>query len=246
MNPSNVRAGISGVMQSGEQLERARRQLELVRESIDLGLFLEMVAVSLAAAFFASFLYRFFYERRGTGSQVNRAFPLLAIAVTTLFVGVQVSIPLSLGLLGSLSIIRFRTPIKEPEEVGFIMLVIASSICSATRNFAFVFWLQVFALAAVLLQRAAAGAKWATRDGVLVLSLPDAEADAKGAAVREALSRLLGRHRLESAASRGGTTTWQYVFSHLKCDGAEFRGELAKAAAFDSVDLFLDRPGGIR
>ena len=246
MNPSNPRAGFSGIMQSEEQLDFARRQFELVRESIDLGLFLEMAAVSLAAAFFASFLYRFFYERRGTGSQVNRSFPLLALAVTTLFVGVQVSIPLSLGLLGSLSIIRFRTPIKEPEEVGFIMLVIASSICSATRNFAFVFWLLLFALAAVLVQRAAAGAKWATRDGVLVLSLSDSEASARGAAVREALSRLLGRHRLESASSRGGVTTWQYVFSHLRCDGAAFRAEISKAASFDSVDLFLDRPGGIR
>ena len=226
-----------------DQMENA---LAMGRGTLTTGLFVSMLLAALLSAFAASFLYRFFYERRGTGSQVHRAFPLLAVSVTTLFIGLQHSLPLSLGLLGSLSIIRFRTPIKEPEEVGFIMLVIASSICSATRNFAFVFWLQVFALAAVLLQRAAAGAKWATRDGVLVLSLPDAEADAKGAAVREALSRLLGRHRLESSASRNGVTTWQYVFSHLKCDGAEFRGELAKAAAFDSVDLFLDRPGGIR
>ena len=84
------------------------------------------------------------------------------------------------------------------------------------------------------------------RDGVLVLSLSDSEASACGAAVREALSRLLGRHRLESASSRGGVTTWQYVFSHLRCDGAAFRAEISKAASFDSVDLFLDRPGGIR
>jgi hypothetical protein len=30
--------------------------------------------------------------------------------------------------MGSLSIIRFRTPIKEPEEVGFLLLVIAASV----------------------------------------------------------------------------------------------------------------------
>ena len=55
-----------------------------------------------AADFLAALLYRFFYERRGTGSQIHRAFPLLALAVTTLFIGVQLSLPLSLGLLGSL------------------------------------------------------------------------------------------------------------------------------------------------
>jgi len=32
-------------------------------------------------------------------------------------------------LLGALSIVRFRTPIKEPEEIGFIMLVVASALC---------------------------------------------------------------------------------------------------------------------
>lgn len=154
-----------------------------IRDQIDLSLFLSMLAVSLAAAFFAAFLYRYFYERRGTGSQVHRAFPLLALATTALFVGVQVSIPLSLGLLGSLSFIRFRTPVKEPEEVGFLMLVIASAICSATKNFAFVVWLHVFAVVAVLLQRGAAALRWARRDGLLVLTLPDAEAASKVNAV---------------------------------------------------------------
>ena len=89
-----------------------------VQEQMSVGDFLAALLVSLAAAAAASLLYRFFYERRGTGSQIHRAFPLLALAVTTLFIGVQLSLPLSLGLLGSLSIIRFRTPIKEPEEVG--------------------------------------------------------------------------------------------------------------------------------
>ena len=114
-----------------ETLEKFRQ----VREQLDPGLFITALIAALLAAYAAAGMYRFFYERRGTGSQVHRAFPLLAIAITTLFIGVQLSIPLSLGLLGSLSIIRFRTPIKEPEEVGFIMLVIAASISAATFNF---------------------------------------------------------------------------------------------------------------
>lgn len=217
-----------------------------IRDQIDLSLFLSMLAVSLAAAFFAAFLYRYFYERRGTGSQVHRAFPLLALATTALFVGVQVSIPLSLGLLGSLSFIRFRTPVKEPEEVGFLMLVIASAICSATKNFAFVVWLHVFAVVAVLLQRGAAALRWARRDGLLVLTLPDAEAASKVNAVQAALVSSLGRHRLESSSSRNGMTTWQYVFSGLRGDASDLQRVLAGATSFASVDIFLDRPGGIR
>ena len=172
-----------------------------IREQIDLPLFLTMLAVSLAAAFFAAWLYRSFFERRGTGSQIHRAFPLLAIATTALFVGVQVSIPLSLGLLGSLSFIRFRTPVKEPEEVGFLILVIASSICSATKNFAFVFWLLAFSVAAVLLQRGAAALRWARRDErtaeVTILVPPNGKAVFESEADGARMALGSGEHRFE-------------------------------------------------
>ena len=246
MNQIQAITETTGGADGAMRLDFVRRQLDLVREQIDLALFLEMLAVSLAAALFAALLYRFFYERRGTGSQVHRAFPLLALAVTTLFVGVQVSIPLSLGLLGSLSIIRFRTPVKEPEEVGFVMLVIASAICAATRNFAFVLWLHLFATAAVLVQRMASFSSFFRRDGLVVLSLADSEAAEKGDAIRAALASSLGRFKLESASSRGGVTTWQYVFTALRGGAEEFQAALARAAEFQSVNVFLDRPGGIR
>ena len=94
-----------------------------------------------------------FYQNRATGGQINRAFPLLGIAITTLFVSIQFSLPLSLGLLGALSIVRFRTPIKEPEEIGFLMLVIASSIAIATANFKFMMILLAATVAALMLLR---------------------------------------------------------------------------------------------
>jgi len=48
------------------------------------------------------------------------------IAVTTMLVisVVKSSLALSLGLVGALSIIRFRTPIKEPEELAYLFLSI--------------------------------------------------------------------------------------------------------------------------
>jgi hypothetical protein len=48
------------------------------------------------------------------------------IAATTMLVIslVKTSLALSLGLVGALSIIRFRTPIKEPEELAYLFLAI--------------------------------------------------------------------------------------------------------------------------
>ena len=49
------------------------------------------------------------------------------IALTTILVisVVKSSLALSLGLVGALSIVRFRTPIKEPEELAYIFMAIA-------------------------------------------------------------------------------------------------------------------------
>ncbi len=126
-----------------------------VQEVADLGLATLAITMlaSLASSLLLSWAYSSFYGARATGSNVHRAFPLISIAVTAIFLCVQFSLPLSLGLLGSLSIVRFRTPIKEPEEIGFIMLVIAASLCCASFNLAFLLVLLAAAFLALLLLR---------------------------------------------------------------------------------------------
>ena len=51
------------------------------------------------------------------------------------FLGIQTSIPLGLGLLGALSFVRFRTPVKDPAEIGFLLLLMAAAIGAATDNY---------------------------------------------------------------------------------------------------------------
>ncbi len=106
-------------------------------EDIGILSFIFTVAFAIVTSFIFSWLYNRFFSRRATGSQINRAFPLLSMSITVIFITVQFSLPLSLGLLGALSIVRFRTPIKEPEEIGFIMLVVSASLSCATLNFIF-------------------------------------------------------------------------------------------------------------
>ena len=219
---------------------------ERTAEYLDLGAFALALAVSLAAALFCAALYRVFYESRGTGSQIHRAFPALSLAITALFLCIQISIPLSLGLLGSLSIIRFRTPIKEPEEVGSIMLVIASSIAAATFRFQFIVVMLAFAgICAVVLARLR-GMRVFRRDGMLTATLSDPEP-----AAVEALERVFGesfsRHSVQSAASQGGRTTLQVSFSGLRTDPCAVQKAVRGAVpGVDAVNVFLDRPGGFR
>ncbi len=225
---------------------KALEDFQQVRDQLDPSLFVLALAASLASAFVCSWLYRFFYERRGTGSQVHRAFPLLGISITTLFIAVQLSIPLSLGLLGALSIIRFRTPIKEPEEVGFIMLLIAASVSAATFNFLFMSLLMGVAVVALLLVRGARTWKLATRDGVLVLQVPDAEAAQLGPRLQACLQQHVQRSMMDSSSSRDGQTSLHLAFSGLKTSVSDLQAGLRAIAPIQTINIFLDRPGGLR
>ena len=76
-----------------------------------------------------SFILRHFYIRRSfslTGkSHIGSIIPILSSVVFLVIVIVKSSLALSLGLVGALSIVRFRTPIKEPEELVYLFLAIA-------------------------------------------------------------------------------------------------------------------------
>ena len=113
--------------------------------------FLVVLIVSLIFSLFVSHLYVRFYGQKGVGSSIHRAFPLLGVSITAIFISLQFSIPLSLGLLGALSIVRFRTPIKDPEEIGFLLLLIASSLSCATFNLPFLSILGLVALIGLII-----------------------------------------------------------------------------------------------
>lgn len=176
---------------------------------------LVVLATAGAASFFVSWLYSVFYSTRATGSDIHRAFPLLGIAIAAIFVAIQFSLPLSLGLLGALSIVRFRTPIKEPEEIGFLMVVIASALACATYHFVFLGLLLAVVVAALLLQGAARPLfRRRTDRGLIYVTLPAAEYREHGERVLERL-RELSRGELEAVSENGERVTVAYRFHGL-------------------------------
>jgi hypothetical protein len=76
-----------------------------------------------------SFILKKIYEVSSstlTGkSQISNIIPLLSSTTFLVILIVKSSLALSLGLVGALSIVRFRTPIKEPEELVYLFISIA-------------------------------------------------------------------------------------------------------------------------
>lgn len=113
------------------------------------------ISMSLLFAVLADLIFKVAFYKNNKGIEVNKAFIILAPAVTTIFLVIQFSLPLSLGLLGALSFVRFRTPIKEPEEIGFILILISTSLACAVFKFELALILLSLVFVAVVLRKSA-------------------------------------------------------------------------------------------
>jgi uncharacterized membrane protein YhiD involved in acid resistance len=69
-----------------------------------------------------------FSSTTGDRRQLARTFPFLLLTTILIVSVVKSSIALSLGLVGALSIVRFRTPVKEPEELAYLFLSIGIGV----------------------------------------------------------------------------------------------------------------------
>jgi hypothetical protein len=205
--------------------------------------FAALLLVSLASSLLIAYLYTVFFASRATGSQVHRSFPLLGISITAIFVCIQYSLPLSLGLLGALSIVRFRTPIKEPEEIGFIMLVIGVSIATATFQLMFAGALFAAAIVALLAQRAFRLLHGATGDGAIVVSLPRTEDASAPAAIADLVRRHVPKARLESVAHSDTETVLSFGASRIGEGALLALPDAVRAhAAGSTCNIFFARP----
>lgn len=65
----------------------------------------------------------------------SETFVPLAIITTLVITVIKFSLALSLGLVGALSIVRFRAAIKEPEELVYLFLIIAIGLANGANQF---------------------------------------------------------------------------------------------------------------
>lgn len=84
---------------------------------------LDMV-VALALAFCIGLFIFMVYKKTYTGVMYSAGFGVTLVAmtmITTLVIlAVTSNVVLSLGMVGALSIVRFRTAIKEPLDIAFL------------------------------------------------------------------------------------------------------------------------------
>ena len=93
------------------------------------------MALAMALAFGVGLFIFYIYKKTYAGVMYSSSFGVTLIAltlITTLVIlAVTSNVVLSLGMVGALSIVRFRTAIKEPMDIAFLFWSIAAGIVLA-------------------------------------------------------------------------------------------------------------------
>lgn len=95
---------------------------------LDLTLLLINLVVGAMLALILRFHFRRFGSTLSNREEFALVFPFILLTTILIITVVKSSLALSLGLVGALSIVRFRTPIKEPEELAYLFLSIAMGL----------------------------------------------------------------------------------------------------------------------
>ena len=99
---------------------------------IDTVTILAALAIASALALYIFFVYRIVTRKTFYSKNFNIALAGVTVTTAALILTMQSSVVLSLGMVGALSIVRFRTAIKEPMDLMFLFWSISVGIiCGA-------------------------------------------------------------------------------------------------------------------
>lgn len=142
-------------------------------------------------------VYKYFYRGAVYSENFNILNVITCMSTSFIIMTISSNLVLSLGMVGALSIVRFRAAVKEPLDIGFLFLAIAAGLTSGAGLYpmAFIGTLSVV-LAYILLTLAGSGRK----SFLLVIKYDDLAKDKVMAVIA------LCRCKLKSAVSFGTVT----------------------------------------
>ena len=187
-------------------------------------------AIALVLSFLIGLFIYFIYSKTFAGVVYSGSFNLSLIAmtmITTLVIlGITSNIVLSLGMVGALSIVRFRSAIKDPIDIVFIFWAISEGIlCGAGLIPLALIGAPIIGVLLIVF----ASRKDYSEPYLLIVRFADAKADRK---ITELVQKSVKRCRVKSKTMVGDTGMEMILEVRLQKNDADF---LQKINAFDGV-----------
>lgn len=99
----------------------------------------QSVLLALLLSFVLGTIIALIYKHTNKGFSYESSFAftliMIAMIITAIMITIGSNVALSLGLIGSLSIIRFRTAIKNSIDMAYLFWIIAVGLASGAQNF---------------------------------------------------------------------------------------------------------------
>lgn len=192
------------------------------------------MAIGLTLAFLLGLFIFFIYKKSYSGVMYSSSFGITLIAlcmITTLLIMTVVSnIVLSLGMVGALSIVRFRTAIKEPIDIAFLFWAIAAGIVLAAGFIPLAVFGSIFIGVVLLIF-----SKRKTVDSPYILMIHFESSD-KESEIRDLVKSQVKRLSLKSKSISGGCIELNYEV-RLKEDDSDFVNRLETIPGVSQVVL---------
>ena len=126
---------------------------ELKNFEIDISLASLVISLltSIICAYIIKIIYLKYAKTLNNKENFSDVFILLSLTTTIVITVVKFSLALSLGLVGALSIVRFRAAIKEPEELVYLFMIIGVGLASGSSQYEVAFLLTASAFLIIFL-----------------------------------------------------------------------------------------------
>ncbi|MDQ8734641.1 DUF4956 domain-containing protein [Paenibacillus sp. LHD-38] len=110
-----------------------------VIENFSSDISLSKILITLGVAFLLGFFIFLLYKRIFSGVLYSKSFNVSLIGMTMItsvvIIAINSNLVLSLGMVGALSIVRFRTPIKDPTDLIFLFWAAVAGIVTGAGFF---------------------------------------------------------------------------------------------------------------
>ena len=187
------------------------------------------LAVASALALYIFFAYRVVTRKTFYSKSFNISLAGIAVITAALILTMQSSVVLSLGMVGALSIVRFRTAIKDPMDLMFLFWSISVGIiCGAGLAQVAVILSVVLTVGIVVLDQLPV----AKAPMILVVNAGDLDAEAR---IAELVTQYDKHFRVKSRNMTG--TSLDLVVELRTANGAELVRRAMDVAGVVSVSL---------
>lgn len=200
------------------------------------------IGIAFACGLIISFVYRIVYNGPNYSPSFVNSMVLLAMITSIVIAVIGNSIARAFGLVGAMSIIRFRTAVRDTLDIVFIFLSLTIGMAAGVGlKYIAIFGTLITSLVIFLLVKtsyAVPGRK------EVLLQFSALSGDENNKSYTSTLEKYCKKIKLINIKSNGGgymVECFYHVMLKEKDKGVEFISELRKIEGMSNINLFFDK-----